>query len=233
MLLAKRSLMAACQSLVIVVGTVVATGAAQAEQESKHSFSLDFPGAPQPKAEIDLSFGLFNDLFGIADSVLQGMVESIQNSDLKHSSREAAELTTEQISALSKIIDVAKESIHSVQVRVYEESDNANHAALAAMAAHYEAELSKAGWDQVLRVNDGDESVRVSLRRQSGAISNAFVLVNDKNDTVAALIRCDLSPENAKRLGNTCMTSAVDMGLGNAIAKGIEEMQKEIEREFK
>lgn len=191
--------------------------------------TLKYADAPPATVELDLGFGLFSDLFGISDAVLDGVTEAMTKFQADNGGdSQAVRLTQEQITAVKQVLSIAKSSVNGVQIRIYEDAGES----IAPMAAHYEQQVAKVGWDNVLRVKDDDEQVRISLHRESGSVKGALVVATDGDDAVVALVDCDLSPENAKRLSQTITKAALELGLDEVLEKAISEMRREIEREL-
>lgn len=195
--------------------------------------SLDYPGAPEATVEANLSFGLFNDLFGITDSALQGIAEAALRFGQKPGleSTEAVKLTAEQIAAVQKVMAIVKGSIQGVEVRAFDDLPDGTGIN---MMNRYAANFSEAGWEQVLKAKGKrGESIQVSLMRGEGAIRGAFVMGLENNKAFVALVRCDISPENAKQLGDTLASTALELGLAEQLQVGLEEIRKEFRRELK
>lgn len=192
--------------------------------------TLKYSDAPPATVELDLGFGLFSDLFGITDAALDGVSEALAEFQSKRGSdAQAVQLTSEQIAAVKRVLSIAKSSINGVQIRIYENAG----ASIAPMAAHYQQQVANVGWDNVVRVKDDEEQVRVSIHREAGSIRGALIVATDGDDAVIALVDCDLSPENAKRLSQTIAKAALELGMDQILEKAIVEMKREIERELR
>jgi len=101
-------------------------------------------------------------------------------------------------------------------VRVYENlGDKAEKAP--DVLSRFDGQLSSGGWDTIVRVRDGDNSVRVCLVRGEGAIRGAFVVVADGENVVLVNVVCDVSPENVKKLSAAATKIGLDNGLEEAI----------------
>jgi len=211
--------------------TIAPAWAAPAESGgSAKAITLDYPSAPPALVEVDLSLGLFSDLFGITDSAVQGIVEAAMRFGNQSGEPEAlaVEFTAKQLQVMQKVLSIAKQSINGLELRVYDDLQGGG----TEMQAYYSKKLSEAGWDRALRVRDGEQLVQVSVRRDSGAIKGAFLIASEgKGELAIALLDCNLSPENAKQLTDAVTTAALDLGLAEQLQQGLAQMKREIERE--
>ncbi|MCA9229969.1 MAG: DUF4252 domain-containing protein [Planctomycetales bacterium] len=179
---------------------------------------IDFASANLPPAtvEVDLSQEIFGDLFGLGDAAIAGIVESLsQSSD--EPGAETLQVAAEKLGAARQVVQLAKEVVREVRVRVYDNFSEEQGSATE-LAHRFDEQLSNGQWDKVVRVNDGDESVNVSFLRSQGAILGVFVVVADGNDVVLANVVCDVSPENVKKL----TAAATKIGLENGLREEIE-----------
>jgi hypothetical protein len=178
---------------------------------------VDFEGADLPPAniEVDLTHGMFSDLFGIGDAAIAGIADTLsQNSDSKKHP-EATRAAAEQLQAARKIFDLAGSVVHEVRVRGYESMPEG-------VVSHFDNKLDDE-WETILRVRKDDENARVALLRQGGAVRGIFVIATDGNGLIVVNAVCDISPENVKEL----TTAATKIGLENGLAEQInEKMQK-------
>ena len=215
----------------LALTTIAPTWAAPATSGgSAKAITLDYPSAPPAVVEVDLSLGLFSDLFGITDSALQGVVEAAMRFGNQSGEQEAqaVEFTAKQLQVIQKVLNIAKQSINGLELRVYDDFESG----ASQMQSYYSKKLNDAGWDSALRVRDGNQQVQVSLRRDSGAIKGAFLIASEgKGELVIALLDCNLSPENAKQLTDAITSAALDLGLAKQLQQGLAEMKREIERE--
>jgi hypothetical protein len=181
---------------------------------------LDLPPAT---VEVDLSREMFSDLFGLGDAAVAGIAESLLKS--ADGNREAAgtRLAAEQLAAARQIMQLASEVVREVRVRVYE---NLPEGAVEPdkLMSHFDEQLSAGNWENVVRVRDDNDSVRVSLLRSDGAIRGAFIVVADGSDLVLANVVADVSPENVKKL----TSAAARIGLENGLQQVIEAKMREL-----
>lgn len=202
--------------------------AAQAQEieveQSGTSGRIDFEAADLPPAtvEVDLSQGMFNDLFGIGDAAVAGVAETLRQS-AERNGGEGTRMAAEQLAAARQIIELASNVVHEVRVRVYDgmrEGDvNAQQ-----LAAKFDAQLRESNWDNVVVVRDNDASVRVSVLRGEGTVRGFFIVAGENDELVLANVVCDISPENVKKL----TAAAAKIGLENGLQQVLEVQMREI-----
>jgi hypothetical protein len=91
------------------------------------------------------------------------------------------------------------------------------------LMAQFDNQLQQGNWENVVKIRDGKDNVRVSLLRKSGAIQGAFVVVADGNDLVLANVVGNVSPENVKKI----TSAAAKIGLENGLQQVLDaKMQK-------
>lgn len=195
---------------------------AMAQAADGNSGHIDFTSVDLPPAtvEVDVSQEIFSDLFGLGDAAIAGVVESLlQSNDAQKS--QATELAAEQLAAAREIIQLAKQVVREVHVRVYEKMTDDENSALK-LAARFEEQLSGGQWDSIVKVRDGNDSAHISVQRVDGSILGVFVIVGDGSDMVLANVVCDISPENIKSL----TAAATKIGLENGLRDVIEHQLK-------
>lgn len=212
-----------CRSDVVVAAVLLlGATASRAQQidlsEAKPSGRIDFALADLPPAtiEIDLSEEIFSDLFGLGEAALAGVVEALTQSNATNGS-EATHLAAEKLDAAHQILQLAKEVVREVRVRVYEDYPEETGSAVK-LDARFDQQLSDGQWDNVVKVREGNDGVNASFLRVEGSILGIFVVVSDGKDVVLANIVCDVSPENVKKLAS----AATKIGLENGLQKVLE-----------
>lgn len=208
---------------------VCAAASAQADEGSASSTApigrVDFAAVDLPPAtvEVDLSREMFRDLFGLGDAAIAGVAESLLKSAGSNSDAQGTRMAAEQLAAAQQIIRLASEVVHEVRVRVYE---NVEEGAIQPdeLMANFDGQLRDGNWENVVRVRDGDDNVRVSLLRNDGAVRGAFVVVADGSDVVLANVVADISPENVKKL----TSAAAQIGLENGLQQVLEQKMREL-----
>jgi Domain of unknown function (DUF4252) len=208
-------------AIVALVCIGVAAARAQSEATANDTTGrIDFAAAqlPQAKVEVDLGPEMFSDMFGLGDAAVAGIAESLLESAGTQQGSEASKLAAEQLAAVQQILQLAKEVVYEVRVRVYESViDDSGNAT--AFAARFDEQLRVEKWDNVVRVQEDANTVRVSLVRKEGAIRGAFVVASDGENMVLANVVCDISPENVKKLS----AAATEIGLQNGLQQVLEE----------
>ncbi len=196
--------------------------AALAQAAGGQSGHIDFTSVDLPPAtvEVDLSQEIFGDLFGLGDAAIAGVIESLtQSSDAQGS--QATELAAGQLAAGREIIQLAKQVVREVHVRVYEKLGNEKNTALD-LAARFDKQLASGQWDSIVKVRDGNDSAHVSFQRVEGSVLGVFVVVADGSEVVLANVVCDISPDNVKKL----TAAATKIGLENGLREVIEQKLK-------
>lgn len=205
----------------VAAALILGMAAAQAEPAAADAPTgrIDFAAASLPPAtvEVDLTQDMFGDLIGLGDAAVAGVAESLlQSAGAKGGDSEGLHLAADQLEGTRQILEIASKVVHEARVRVYKNlGDKAEN--MPDVLSRFDGQLSSGGWDTVVRVRDGDDSVRVSLVRSEGAIRGAFVVVADGEDVVLVNVVCDVSPENVKKLSAAATKIGLDNGLEEAI----------------
>ena len=177
---------------------------------------------PEPKVELSLSAGLVDDLLGVTDAAIAGVSAALH----EHGS-DQVELTTQQVEAVQAVVALVKDSLQGVRLRVYESLDEPTATRLlAGVVGSAEAD----GLETVLRVRDGADRVQASLKRQDGSIRALSLVACDGGGAVHVTADCDLAPERARELAETLTRLGLELGLGDAVESGLEQMQHELGR---
>ena len=209
-----------CAALLIV--GVAAGHAAEVKSGDMALGRIDFSVVELPPAtvEVDFSRALFTDLLGLGDAAIDGVIESLTKATADSDGSRVLGMAAEKLGEAKELVKLIQEVIHSAQVRVYEdlEEEVENVSSLAEL---FQKQLKGSGWETVLTVNDGDESVQVSILRVEGSIMGVFAVVVDGNDVVLANVVGEISPGNIKKLASLGTKFALENGL-----------HKELEREF-
>ena len=207
---------------IIAVALLVAPAAAWAQATGGQSGQIDFARANLPPAtvEVDLGQEIFSDLFGLGDAAIEGIVQSLTQAGDTQSS-EATQLAAGQLAAAREIVQLAKQVVREVHVRVYENMTDEKKTAVE-LASRFDEQLSSGQWDNVVKVRDGSDSAHVSFLRVEGSVLGVFLVVADGKDVVLANVVCDISPENIKNL----TAAATKIGLENGLREAIEHKLK-------
>ena len=216
---------AACAA-VLFGGLVAAQAQAVTDIEDRSSagrIDFDDENLPPATVEVDLSQGMFNDLFGLGDAAIEGIAESLLQSADRTEGTEGTRLAAEQLAAARQIMQLASEVVQEVRVRVYEDlPEDAGRPDK--ILGHYDEQLREADWETIVRVRDGDANVRVSLLRDEGAVRGAFVVAAEGDSLVLANIVGDISPANVKKL----TAAAAKVGLENGLQQVLESKMREL-----
>jgi hypothetical protein len=209
-----------------VVFYVVTAAQAQesAAERADASGRIDFEAANLPPAtvEVDLSQGMFNDLFGIGDAAIEGVAETLLQS-AERNGGEGTRLAAEQLAAARQIMQLASDVVREVRVRVYEKLPE-GASAPEEIAAQFDAQLREGNWDNVVRVREDGSSVRVSVLRGEGTVRGFFVVAGENDELVLVNVVCDISPENIKKL----TSAAAKIGLENGLQQLLEVKMREM-----
>jgi hypothetical protein len=178
---------------------------------------------PPATVEVDLSREMFSDLFGLGDAAIAGAAETLLKSTDGKNGTQGTRMAAEQLAAARQIMQLASEVVREVRVRVYEDLPEGAVEPNKLMS-NFDEQLSTGDWENVVRVRDGEDNVRVSLLRNEGAVRGAFIVVSDGSDLVLANVVADISPENVKKL----TSAAARIGLENGLQQVIEDKMKEL-----
>lgn len=203
----------------VFVGVAAARAQSATPAETGPDGRIDFAAANLPPAtvEVDLTQGMFGDLFGLGDAAIAGVTEALSQSQAAEGNPETAAMAAEKLAAAQQIIGLAKDVVHEVRVRVYEDFPEASVEAVA-NGTLFDEQLTNGNWDKAIRIKDNNDSVQVSFKRSEGAIRGVFVVVADGKDVVLANVVGDISPENVKKL----TAAATKIGLENGLLQELE-----------
>jgi hypothetical protein len=178
---------------------------------------------PPATVEVDLSREMFNDLFGLGDAAVAGVAETLLKSADEDNGAKGTRIAAEQLAAARQIMQLASEVVREVRVRVYENLPE-DAVKFDKLMTNFNEQLSDGDWENVVRVRDGEDNVRVSLLRSEGAVRGAFIVVADGSDLVLANVVADVSPENVKKL----TAAAARIGLENGLQQVIEAKMRDL-----
>lgn len=187
-------------------------GAKPAESGDAAIGRIDFDGANLPPAniEVDLSQGMFENLFGIGDAAVAGVAETLMKSS-KGEHMEATQMAAEQLAAVRQVIGLAGKVVKEVRVRAYEKlSDD--------LSPRFDQQIREGKWEKTVVARKGDENARLYIMRHNGSIRGAFVIAGAHGGQVLVNVVCDISPDNVKSL----TAAATKIGLENGLLKEIE-----------
>jgi hypothetical protein len=173
---------------------------------------IDFDGAKLPPAnvELDLSQGMFENLFGIGDAAVAGVAETLMKST-KSDHAEAMHMAADQLAAVRQIIGLAGKVVREVRVRAYEKMSED-------LSSRFDQQLKNGEWEKVVVLRKGDENARVFIIYRNDSIRGAFVMAGGHGGQVLVNVVCDISPDNVKNL----TSAATKIGLDNNLQQVIE-----------
>jgi hypothetical protein len=185
---------------------------------------FDFPDAPPASMELDVSQGMFHDLFGIGDAAIAGAVESLRQAAGEKAGGQKSPVAAEQLDAVRQLLQLSGNLVQGVRVRVYE-LDSSKAEVTGKLSAYYDKKLHAGNWETVVRVHDDGDVLSVAVLRSGGAVKGLFVIGDDGDNLVLANVGCDISPENIKKLTAAAAKSGLDAQLGQALVIKVQELR--------
>ena len=218
--------MGRCTALAAVAyfGIVAVHARAFAAEDTRTPGRIDFNEANLPAAtvEVNLSQGMFGDLVGLGDAAIAGVAETLQQAASTGRDSEGTRVAAEQLAAARQLVQLAQGVVREVRVRVYEDFP-AESVDADSLMSNFDSQLRGDNWENIVKVRDGKDTVRVSLLRKEGAVLGAFVVAADGRSLVLANVVGDVSPANVKKL----TSAAAKVGLENGLQQMLDlKMQK-------
>ncbi|MCB0503009.1 MAG: DUF4252 domain-containing protein [Bacteroidetes bacterium] len=112
-------------------------------------------------------------------------------------------LTSSMLKIASKFLDkndaeakVLLESIESVKLLISEKSNPK-------LSNDANAMMKSGGYEDLIKVNDGDDHVRIMVKETGDIIKDIIVLANDNSDFVLINIKGNIDPEQVGKVLNT------------------------------
>jgi Domain of unknown function (DUF4252) len=199
-----------------VAGLMFYSAIAQAKPAESSSGTtvgrIDFDEAKLPPAnvELDLSQGMFENLFGIGDAAVAGVAETLMKST-KNEHAEAMHMAADQLAAVRQIVGLAGKVVKEVRIRAYEKNSDD-------LSSRFDKQLQAGEWEKVAVLRKGNENARVYVIRGNDSIRGAFVMASGHDGQILVNLVCDISPENVKSL----TSAATKIGLDNNLEQMIE-----------
>jgi len=206
------------------IAAVHAQATASSNNESAGRVEFDFAALPPATVEVDLSQGLFSDMFGIGDAAIAGVTEALTNSAGAKKGSEGLGLAAEKLTAVHQIVQTLGQVVREVHVRAYKGLPDQS-GLTEKLLAHYDEKVRSGNWENVLRAQERDKTVRVAVARSQGAIRGLFVVVVDGHDVVLTNFMCDVSPENTKKLTSIAAKVGLDAGLGQMLEEKMRRLR--------
>ena len=213
-------------ALTMCVGVSAAYAQETATAPSAPPGYIEFDRSLTAKAsvEVDVSHDMFGDLFGIGDAVLVGVAEGLAQSPQAQQGSQTIQGAAQRAAVARELVSIVRNVVNDVRVRVYDglqaQSQEAED-----LVAHYNRELDAGGWDNVVRVREGAKGVRVSVARHEGSIHGVFISVFEGDELILVNLTCDISPENARKLGAAAAHVGLAAGLGEKLEQAMKHMK--------
>ena len=191
--------------------------------EPKGSVEFDCPDAPDGEmAELDLSQGMFKDLFGIGDAAVAGVVEALHQSAATTGGESDTQEAADQLEAARQIVQLAGQVIKGVRMRDYD-TGTADDKQVSKLVSYYDKKLHAQGWETIVRITSSDETIVVSALRENGAIKGVFCISAD-TEILLANVQCDISPENVKKLSAAATKISLQAGLFDVLKQEVHQL---------
>ncbi|HEY2828321.1 MAG TPA: DUF4252 domain-containing protein [Pirellulales bacterium] len=182
---------------------------------------FDFPDAPPATMEVDVSQGLFKDLFGLGEAAVAGMVEGLAPSAAADDGD--AKAAAEGLQAAQQAVQLVGKFVQGARFSSYEMSGDKSDSAKK-IDAYYTKKLRAQNWQTLVRIRDGEETYAVSALRSEGAIKGIFIFAADGDDVYLMNLVCDISPENVKQLTGAAAQLGIKLSMSQDLIK--EGMRK-------
>ncbi len=139
---------------------------------------FDFPNAPEPKIEVNLTGKLI--ALAAKAAKAQAAASTSGSSGSSGTAAKAAKAqVAEQGQELTELLEMVNEMVKGIYVRGY----NSNAANLDPMLRHYENKLKKDKWEVIAKVKEENETVQVSALLDQDIVRGLFVIVTNKDET--------------------------------------------------
>ncbi len=171
--------------------------------------NFDDANLPQANVELDLSQGMFGDLFGIGDAAVAGVAESLLKS-AKGDHAETTRLAADQLAAVRQIIGLTGKVVREVRIRAFEKMADD-------LSSRFDKQIHDGAWEKTIVLRKGDENVRVFVIHRDESIRGVFVIVGGHGGQLLVNVVCDISPENVKNLTSAATKIGIDNGLEQVI----------------
>ncbi|CAD7694855.1 unnamed protein product [Ostreobium quekettii] len=185
---------------------------------------IDLVDLPAPTVEVNLSEGLIHQSLGLAEAVLSGFIDGLQENAASENA-EAVRYIAEQIGSTRELTEVLGEVVQGVHLNVWKNAHEMGDSA-AQLTEQVSAQLAQQGWETAVRARDGDKRAHIFLQRQGEAVRGVFVLAQDGRELVMANVVGDLSEENVQRLSALATKIAVEAGLDSELSRAVKQLQQ-------
>ena len=207
---------AAVAMMLLGIAASEAQSASSGNRQAVGRVEFDFADLPSATVEVDLSQGLITDMFGIGDAAVAGVTEALADSAGANKGSEGMRLAADKLAAVRQIIQTLGQVVREVHVRAYKGSPDQS-GLTEKLLSHYEEKVRTGNWENMIRAQERDKTVRVAVVRSEGAIRGLFVIAVDGHDVILTNFVCDVSPENAKKLTAIAAKTGLEAGLGQML----------------
>lgn len=227
-----KSAVASNQACVVAALVFLLASSANARPENDGSpevagrVQFDFPHAPPATVEVDLGEGMLTDMSGIAQAAIEGVVEGLLES--AQGQEGTLQLSARHLNSIREVVQSMNGMVREIRVRVYENLPENTVALQKTMSTHYQQKVQNAGWDNLVRVNDGQSRVNVCALRRDGAIHGLYVMVSENDELILVNIVCNLSPSGVQQVTKFATQIGLRVGLEQALQEAIRELGNEL-----
>jgi hypothetical protein len=215
---------------IVIVWAAAATAQTQSDSNAANppAGRIDFSRINLPPAtvELDLTQGMVNDLFGIGDAAAAGVAESLLKAADANRGAEGTRLAAQKLAAAREILQLTRQVVREVRVRVYDNRPNEPEVPFDKLMAQFEDQLRTANWETVARIRQGRQNARVALLREEGAVRGAFLILTEGSDVVVANIVADISPDNVKKLTAAASAIGLEAGLMDVLETEMRQLRQ-------
>jgi hypothetical protein len=212
--------------IVCLLSTVANTGeVASKPTEVNGNIDFDFPDAPSAKFEFDVGQGMFQDLFGMGEAAVAGLVEGLTQATAANADVDEVKATTEGLAAAQQVVQLIGKFVQGARINGYELEGSKTDVAKT-FEAYYSKKLRSQNWQTIFRMRDGDETYAVSTLRSEGAIKGVFIFSADGDEVYLVNIVCDVSPENVKKLTSAAARMGVKVSANQSMLEDGMHMLK-------
>jgi Domain of unknown function (DUF4252) len=203
-------------AMLLGIAAVHAQTAVSSNSGSIGRVAFDYTDLPPATVEVDLSQGLLSDIFGIGNAAVAGVTEALANYAGTNKGTEGTRLAAEKVTAVHQIVQTLGQVVREVHVRAYEGLPDQT-GLTDKLLSHYDERVHAGNWENVIRVQERGNTVRVAVARAEGGIRGLFVIVVDGHNVVMSNLVCDVSPDNTKKLTAIAAKTGLDAGLGQML----------------
>jgi hypothetical protein len=206
----RRAGMVAAMAGLMLYAPIASAKSADSGEAPVGRVNFDEANLPPANVELDLSQGMFQNLFGISDAAIAGSAETLMKA-AQGEHAEAIHLAADQLAAVRQIVGLAGKVVHEVRVRAYEKSSED-------LSSRFEKQLREGEWEKIVVVRKDEQHARVFAIYRGDSIRGIFVAAGGNEGQVLVNVVCDVSPDNVKSL----TAAATKIGLDNNLQQVLE-----------